>query len=494
MGIPFEREEFHPEHFARYEERLVGCVRALRDVLARPGFGEGPESIGAEIEASVVGPDARPMPVNQAVLDDLDDPQGQLELVRFNLEYNLTPHPAAGRPFTALEDKLEHAMTTLDRGCRGRGGRLLPIGIVPTLRPGDVSYDAMTPEPRYRALVRGIEGLRNAPIELEIHGPEEHLRTVADTIAIEGSNTSFQLHLRIPPRDFAATYNAAQLATPLAVALGANSPIFLGKALWDETRVPLFKQALHARTPSPVEWRRVARVPFGHGWVREGAWELFAESAALFAAICPVCGDEDPEHVVADGGVPSLFELRLHQGTIWQWNRAIYDPAGGGHLRVEMRALPSGPTPVDLAATSAFLIGLVRGLRDQLPSLLAAFPFQYAEYNFYRAAQRGLAARVLWPSRHPVSPVERDIRELCVELLPVAAEGLDRLGVDAADASHYLGVIRERLRAGTTGARWLRSRLGELSRGRSREDALVALTLRYLERVDSRRPVHEWPD
>ncbi len=31
--------------------------------------------------------------------------------------------------------------------------------------------------------------------------------------------------------------------------------------------------------------------------------------------------------------------------TVWRWNRAI--SAAGGHLRIEMQALPAGPTMID---------------------------------------------------------------------------------------------------------------------------------------------------
>ena len=83
---------------------------------------------------------------------------------------------------------------------------------------------------------------------------------------------------------------------------------------------------------------------------------------------------------------PTLAELRLHQGTVWLWNRPVYDNLGGGHLRIEMRALPAGPTAVDMVANAAFLIGLAEGLRPHINELLPGLPFPRAEYNFYRAA------------------------------------------------------------------------------------------------------------
>jgi hypothetical protein len=52
---------------------------------------------------------------------------------------------------------------------------------------------------------------------------------------------------------------------------------------------------------------------------------------------------------------------------VWRWNRAIYDPASGGHLRIEMRALPAGPTVIDMLANAAFLIGLSLWLAEQDP-------------------------------------------------------------------------------------------------------------------------------
>jgi len=53
--------------------------------------------------------------------------------------------------------------------------------------------------------------------------------------------TSFQFHWRIPPSEFANSFNAVQLLTPLAVAIGVNSLTLLGHELWDETRIAVFK-------------------------------------------------------------------------------------------------------------------------------------------------------------------------------------------------------------------------------------------------------------
>mgnify|MGYP001813965731 CR=1 FL=1 len=395
MGLAIVRDTFEEEEFERFFERLKDNLTALEILLERPGFGEGPVSLGAELELSIVDQQCRALPVNRTVRANNLSSHLQLELDRFNLEWNLSPVMAQGKPFTAIEAELDEAISSLDRSASGLGGRVAPVGILPTLTEADLQQTSMTDLPRYHALNNGLRRLRgDEPFAIRIDG-DEPLSVSSNSVTLEGANTSFQIHLRVDPADFAATYNAAQLVTPLAMAVGAKSPTFLGHVLWHETRVALFKQAVDTRAPQPTDWQRAARVPFGHGWVREGAYELFAEAVALHAPIIPLCGDDDPVAIAKEGGLPELNELRLQQGTIWQWNRAVYDTNAGGHLRVEFRAMPAGPTPIDMAANAAFIVGATLGIRDKMKYIMPALPFRYAEYNFYRAAQRGLSARLL---------------------------------------------------------------------------------------------------
>jgi hypothetical protein len=162
--------------------------------------------------------------------------------------------------------------------------------------------------------------------------------------------------------------------------------------------VALFKQAVDDRDATARSSRRLSRVAFGTGWVQGGPLELLEESVRLHEPLLPVLGPEQPLARVEDGRVPALDELRLHQGTVWRWNRAIYDPAGGGHLRIELRALPSGPTVTDMLANAAFLLGLTLALAGDAATLVRRFAFQQAHHNFYRAAQFGLGAELAWPT------------------------------------------------------------------------------------------------
>ncbi len=490
MGLLIDRSTFSEEDYETAAARLHDNLAALKLLFDREDFGRGPASLGAELEMSIVDDNSHALPLNRQILADSVDPNLQLELNRFNLEYNLSPVAAAGSPFSVMRSELERALDVLGTTAARHGGRVAPIGILPTLTLDDLQSGVMTDLHRYRALQFGIQRIRQHDFHIRIDG-DEPLDLEIDSVTVEGANTSFQLHMRVDPDDFADFYNAAQLATPLALAVGANSPFLLGHSLWDETRIALFKQAVDTRGPNSNEWRRAARVPFGHGWVRDGPYELFAESCHLYPILLPVFGAEDPIDIVANGGIPKLQELRLHQGTIWNWNRPVYDAADGGHVRIELRALPSGPTPIDMMASGAFLIGLTAGLSRDVNELLPAFPFRYAEYNFYRAAQKSLQAELLWPTLDGNSPRTAEARALCRDFVDVADEGLGMLGVDADERRSLLGEIRARLDSGTTPAAWQRRRLARYSR-MPRDRALVRVLEDYLTQVETGRPVSTW--
>src|SRR6266496_1929234 len=227
--------------------------------------------------------------------------------------------------------------------------------------------------PRYRALNRRLRLLRHDPFHLRITGADP-LELASDDVALEGAATSFQVHLRVDPADFARSYNAVQAATAPVLAVAGNSPTLLGHRLWEETRIPLCKQSIDDRDGRGLR-RRPARVAFGTGWLRGGPLGLFAEGVRLHQPLVPVLGDHDPLARGDEGHAPPLEELRVHQGTVWRWNRAVYDPACRGHLRIEMRALPAGPTVIDMLANAAFLVGLSLWLAEQDPSWTYALSF-----------------------------------------------------------------------------------------------------------------------
>jgi gamma-glutamyl:cysteine ligase YbdK (ATP-grasp superfamily) len=491
MGTGIDREAFDEVDYVGFQRRLTQCLATLGRLLERPGFGVGPVTLGAELELFLVDDDARPLPRNQAVRAATADPRVSLELDRFNLELNATPTLLAGHPFTALGAELRLLLDLVADAARRHGGRLGLVGILPTLGRGDLHPGVMTDLPRYRALDRGLWRLRRAPVHIRVSGADP-LELQSDNVAVEGVNTSFQVHLRVDPAAFARTYNAVQLATAPVLAVAGNSPTFLGHRLWEETRIALCKQTVDDRDGRGPR-RRPARMAFGTGWLRDGPLELFAESVRLHRPLLPVTSDQDPRDTGNKEQAPPLAELRLHQGTVWRWNRAIYDPACGGHLRIELRALPAGPTVTDMLANAAFLVGLSRWLAAQDHHWTYRLSFERAEHGFYRAAQHGLAAELTWPFGQDSRLRTLPAAVLVPELLPAARDGLVAAGVAATEADHLLGVIAARVAAGQTGAAWQRRTLATLEPRLGRQRALTAMLQRYLDHAATDQPVHTWP-
>jgi len=463
MGREIDKEEFLDEDYQRFSLRLQHCLIALRELLGRPDFGGGPTSIGAELEFALVDADARPLPLNHKIIGETIDPRITVELDRFNLECNMDPTSLAGRPLTFLREEIDDSLFEVRRAAAEHGGRIAVIGILPTLRADDLQSSAMTDNSRYRALSAALRRIRQEPFGVHITG-QDTLEIECDDVTYEGAATSLQIHLRVAPSDFSAIFNATQLATAPVLAAAGNSPTFLGR-----------------------------RVSFGSDWLTGGAWDLFAQAVALHEVLLPVLSDEDPLATVMAGRIPELEEVRMHQGTVWSWNRPIYDSADGGHLRIEMRALPAGPTTVDMLANTAFLVGLSLGLAPRVDAILPRFPFEQAKQNFYRAAQTGLDANICWPDATTGQLIDQSAGELIPKLLPIARDGLLEAGVASGEADAFLAVIEDRVAARQTGASWQRRVLENLEVRHERRHALAAMLERYLANSEAGVPVHTWP-
>ena len=414
-----------------------------------------------------------------------------VEIDRFNLECNLRPTELRGRPFSHLRTELETASAELARAAALHGGRIAMIGILPTLVETDLQPGAMSDVIRYRALSRSLRARRHGPFQLDIAG-EDPLRRVCEDVTFEGAATSFQIHLRVHPRDFASVFDAAQLATAPVLAASGNSPTFLGHRLWDETRVALFKQAVDDRHAAERLAHRKPRVSFGSGWLGGGAIRLFREAVREHAPLLPVLFDEDPEAALRAGRVPALKEIRLHQGTVWNWNRPVYDPHGGGHIRIELRALPSGPTIIDMLANTAFLVGLSLGLAPHMDEVRSTFDFETAHHNFYRAAQSGLAARLEWPVALGGTGAADSVRAIVPGLGTIARRGLLSAGVDPTESDPLIDTVLQRVERGQTGATWQRARLASLASTRPSQKTLSRMLEDYLSLSGTDGPVHEW--
>lgn len=494
MGQSIDRSEFEDSDYKAFEEKLHRNLRALHKLLERKEFGEGATSLGAELEIYLIDDQSQPLLCNTEIQAELNDPNLTLELNRYNLEYNFTPVLAAGKPFSAMEAEMVSALSRLDELAANRGGHVLPIGILPTLTESNFGLPSMTDTPRYHVLIEMLKKVHKPSVSsfgLDIQG-QDHLQLDMADSTMEGACTSFQVHYKVHPDEFANAWNAVQLVSPIVLGLAANSPFMLGKRLWHETRVPLFQQSIEGVPNMDLEWRLPARVCFGLGWVRHGAAELFEQMARLYPPLMPNCSDEDPIDVEEEGGLPGLHELCLHTSTVWSWNRAIYGAQGNGHVRIEMRSLPAGPTPIDMMANAAFAIGLAAGMRNQVDRMATLLPFQYAEFNFYKAARDGINANILWPSTSRIGLNEHSVLDLAELLLPTAEAGLARIGVDYDEASRLLGVIARRIESLRNGASWQLLQYNRLRKTCGHEESLRLLVEHYRQYSASNTPVSEW--
>lgn len=497
MGLAVDRCDFAPEEYDHFAERVRENLKALKQLLKNPEFGLGPSSFGAELEVYIIDKQMKPARLNQDIIDKLQDPeikaQVQLELNKFNLEYNLNPVMAQGDPFSSMTTDLVRALEQMDKTASSLDALILPIGILPTLSLDDLSSLAMSDYPRYRALAKGLTRHKTDPFQINIDGTEPLLFS-CDTITLEGANTSFQFHWRVNPNEFSKAYNAIQFLTPLSLALGVNSPTLLGHELWDETRITLFKQSIDNRKPNNLSWKHPARVDFGFGWLCDSAYEIFEQNARLYPPILPICGNEDSLKTIEQGGTPRLEELRLHHGTVWTWNRAVYDADDCGHLRIEMRSSPAGPTIEDMMASNAYLVGLAHSYQSRMKDIMTALPFRYAENNFYRAAQKGLEAKLVWPYANQTYLKERPIKAIISESLPLAEEGLENMGVDRKEVDKIINNIKTRLASNITGALWQRRMLRKLKQKHDIEQSLKGLVENYLREYKKNISISEWSE
>jgi gamma-glutamyl:cysteine ligase YbdK (ATP-grasp superfamily) len=490
MGDEVAATVFSREDRQRYRQKVKRCLDVFARMLAEARFDAAPGSVGLEIELNLTDEAGDPAMLNARVLEAIADADFQTELAQFNVEINVPPRSLAGDVFSALERDVRTSLNNAEEKARGVGAHMVMVGILPTVTDRHLNEESFSANPRYQLINEQIFAARGEDLDITIAGVER-LSTFADTMAPEAACTSVQLHLQVDPGAFPVHWNAAQAIAGVQLALAGNSPFFFGKELWRETRIPLFEQATDTR-PEELRAQGVRpRVWFGERWITS-IFDLFEENVRYFSALLPVCEEEDPVEVLRRGDIPRLQELRLHNGTVYRWNRPIYDVVRGRpHLRVENRVLPAGPTVVDILANAAFYYGLIRVLVEEDRPIWSQMSFATAEENFHAGARDGIEANVYWPGVGEVPVSELVLRRL----LPKAHEGLERWGVDAADRDRLLGVIEQRCLTLRNGAAWQAAtfhRLYEhdkLDRG----DALRQMTLRYRELMHSNEPVHAWP-
>jgi hypothetical protein len=490
VGQQVAPRTFSREDRQRYRRKVRVCLDVFARMLSEARFHPERRSFGMEIELNLTDDAGEPALVNAAALEAIADPAFQTELGQFNVEINVAPRLLEGEVFSELEHDARASLNDAEERARTVGAHMMIIGILPTIGPQQLRAEVFSANPRYALLNEQVFAARGEDLEIAIDGVER-LLIHADTIAPEAACTSVQLHQQVEPEAFARYWNAAQAIAGVQVGVAANSPFFCGKELWRETRIALFEQATDTR-PEELKIQGVRpRVWFGERWITS-IFDLFEENVRYFPSLLPVTEDEDPLETLERGDVPQLAELRLHNGTIYRWNRPIYDVVRDQpHLRVENRVLPAGPTVIDIMANAAFYYGLIRVIADDERPVWSQMSFSAAEENFHAGARGGIDAKLYWPGLGEVPAAELVLRRL----LPLAHEGLERWGLATADADRLLGIIERRCVTLRNGAAWQSQVFHRLYDDKSldRGEALLEMTRRYREYMHSNQPVHEWP-
>jgi CBS domain-containing protein len=469
---------------------VLNDLQALQSMVDNGMLEEDVRRIGAEQEMFLVDSAMRPSPVAVGVIEAAGDGRLTTEIGKFNLEANLTPREFTGNCLRSMQDELDEILAVVRRSAALFDSGIVLAGILPTIQLSDVTVENLTPLPRYHEIDRVVTMLHGQNRVIQIKGLDELQLTLQDTF-IEFCNTSFQIHLQVGASEFARYYNWAQAISAPVLASAVNSPLLVAHRLWHETRVALFQHAIDTRSLVHKERNQPPRVNFGERWVDESIVEALREDAVRFRILLTQAVEENSLETLANGGVPELRSWRLHNGTIWRWNRPCYGIVNGKPgLRIEARYLPAGPTVVDQMANAAFFLGLMTELPEEFDDITKHMSFDDAKNSFYNAARYGLNGQTCGLD----GKSRRVGRLILEELLPRARKGLSRAGVDEADSERLLDVIEERVKGESSGSRWMLDSLAAMDKRAKpnvRMRTLTAAMRSHQENDDD--PVHLWP-
>lgn len=486
MGIKTVRKIDSVESRKSYNEHLLADIRALETMCREGLIEENKVRIGAEQELCLVDSGWYPAPVAMQLLKAGNNERFTTEITRYNLEINLDPMPLTKDCFKVLYHKLRADLEEIERLGNALDVRVVLTGILPSIDLDHLREEYMAPVPRYYALNNLMKELRGREFDLHMKGIDE-VSLKHDSVLFEGCNTSFQAHLQVGANDFVNSYNWAQMIAGPVLSICTNSPLLLGKELWDETRIALFTQSIDTRASSFLLNEMEARVSFGDRWVTGTPADLFRHEVLRFRSLLTSDFDRFSDEMLAGGEIPKLKALALHNGTIYRWNRACYGVTEGKpHLRIENRYIPAGPTVLDEVANMAFWVGLMRGRPAAYDDLHLKYDFRDVKGNFLIAARYGMASRFHWGDQLIAAD-----KLLTETLLPMAYRGLVDSGVNRDDADYFLGIIENRIRH-QDASRWMRKSFRNLRTHMKKTDACRAITAAIYTYQQRGLPVSEW--
>src|SRR5688572_14052109 len=488
MGDKTVTSKYDETQMREFTRSVLNDLQALETLLSNGQIEEDVRRIGAEQEMFLVDSSLHPSPIVSEVIEEAKDGRLTTEIGRFNLEANLTPRLFAGSCLMDMETELNDILGTVRETAGKFGSSVLLAGILPTIQQSDLTEANLTPNPRYHEINRVVSELHGDDRNIHIKGLDELELTLHDTF-IEFCNTSFQVHLQVGAREFANHYNWAQAIAGPVLAPAVNSPVLLNHRLWHETRLALFQLATDTRSLTHRARNQTPRVNFGDSWVTGSILDVLREDVIRFRILLTQAVKEDAMQVLHEGAIPQLYAWRLHNGTIWRWNRACYGIMDGKPgLRIEARYLPAGPSVADEMANAAFFLGLMTALPDEYGDVTRLMPFDTAKANFFNAARYGLNSQTVWIDGES----RRTGRLVVEELLPRARRGLEMASLDSSDINRYLGILEDRVRGGITGSQWMIDSLAEMDPRAKANVRMRSLTASMKKNQEEKLPLHEW--
>lgn len=489
MGDKKVTTEYDDAQMRAFTLAVLNDLQAFERMLDGGMFEENVLRIGAEQEMFLVDSAMRPAPIVTELMKEARDGRLTTEIGKFNLEANLTPREFNGDCLRLMEDELNEVLAVVRKAAAKFHASPVLVGILPTIQLSDLTTDNLTPNPRYFEIDRVVTKLHGDNRIIQIKGLDELQLTLQDTFT-EFCNTSFQVHLQTGAKDFVSYYNWAQAIAAPVLASAVNSPLLLNHRLWHETRLALFQHAIDTRSLVHKERNQTPRVNFGDRWVDDSIIEVLREDAVRFRILLTQAVEEDSLKVLAAGGVPKLAAWRLHNGTIWRWNRPCYGIVGDKPgIRIEARYLPAGPSVIDEMANTAFFLGLMMEMPEEFGDVTKLISFDDTKNNFFNAARNGLNGQM-----RGIDGKSRRVGRLIIEeFLPRARRGLVRAKVDDEDADRLLNVVEERVQAETTGAKWMIESLAAMDKRAKSNVRMRTLTEAISAGQESGKPLHEWP-
>lgn len=473
---------------AEFLSHLLRDIKALDYMLANGQIESGITRIGAEQEFCLTDEQWQPAMNAPEILETIKDEHFTSELARYNLEINLDPLKLEGSCFSDMEADLRRLLKLAKSKVEAQDSRIVLTGILPTIGLKQLEMDYMTPSPRYYALNDMIKKSRGEDFELHLRGVDE-LSILHDSVLFEACNTSFQMHLQIDPDDFISSFNWAQALAGPIMGICTNSPLLLGRELWKETRIALFRQSIDTRPTRSALVNKQPRVQFGTEWAKGDVSSIFRNEIAAHPVILHRPIKENALKMAREGVAPKLEALNLHNGTLYHWNRACYGVGGGkAHLRIENRYIPSGPTIRDEMANFALWVGLMKARPAACDDMPSVMDFRTAKNNFLKAARYGSETVMEWMGE------SMGVKKLMSrELIPLARKGLEKVGIDKKDIDKYLGVIQERINS-KDGAKWTISNYRKATEKYGRDAARRMLTKTMYDYQQQENIVADWDD